>query len=46
MNADCVAGPPLSEPPIGQIVPEGLDLIADCTNRTSARARSRRTVRC
>ena len=34
MNTDCVVGPPLSEPLIGQIVLEGLDLIADCTNRT------------
>ena len=30
---DCVVGPPLSEPLIGQIVLERLDLIADCTNR-------------
>ena len=34
MNTDCIVGPPLSEPLIGQIVLEGLDLIADCTNRT------------
>ena len=34
MNTDCVVGPPLSEPLIGQIVLGGLDLIADCTNRT------------
>ena len=34
MNTDCVVGPPLSEPLIGQIVLEGLDLVADCTNRT------------
>ena len=34
MNTDCVVGPPLSEPLIGQIVLEALDLIADCTNRT------------
>lgn len=34
MNTDCVVGPPLSEPLIGQIVLEGLDLIADCANRT------------
>ena len=34
MNTDCVVGPPLSEPLIGQIVLEGLDLIADCTNQT------------
>ena len=36
MNTDCVVGPPLSEPLIGQIVLEALDLIADCTNRTLA----------
>ena len=34
MNTDCVVGPPLSEPLLGQIVLEALDLIADCTNRT------------
>ena len=34
MPVDCVVGPPLSEPLIGQIVLERLDLIADCTNRT------------
>ena len=34
MNTDCVVGPPLSEPLVGQIVLEALDLIADCTNRT------------
>lgn len=34
MNTDCVVGPPLSEPLIGQIVLEGLDLVADCTNGT------------
>ena len=33
MVTECVVGPPLSEPLIGQIVLEGLDLIADCTNR-------------
>ena len=33
MPLDCVVGPPLSEPLIGQIVLERLDLIADCTNR-------------
>ena len=32
MPVDCVVGPPLSEPLIGQIVLERLDLIADCTN--------------
>ena len=35
-NTDCVVGPPLSEPLIGQIVLEALDLIADCANRTLA----------
>lgn len=34
MHTDCVVGPPLIEPLIGQIVLEALDLIADCTNRT------------
>ena len=34
MNTDCVVGPPLSQPLIGQIVMEALDLVADCTNRT------------
>lgn len=34
MNTDCVVGPPLSQPLVGQIVMEALDLIADCTNRT------------
>ena len=34
MSMDCVVGPPLSEPLIGQVVLETLDLIADCTNRT------------
>ena len=34
MNTDCVVGPPLSEPLLGQIVLEALDLIADCANRT------------
>ena len=34
MSTDCIVGPPLSEPLIGQIVFEALDLIADCTNRT------------
>ena len=33
MPVDCVVGPPLSEPLIGQIVLERLDLLADCTNR-------------
>ena len=34
MNTDCVVGPPLSQPLVGQIVMEALDLVADCTNRT------------
>ena len=34
MNTDCVVGPPNSQPLVGQIVMEGLDLIADCTKRT------------
>ena len=34
MNADCIIGPPQSEPLIGQIVLEAVDLVADCTNRT------------
>ena len=36
MNADCIIGPPSSEPLIGQIVLEALDLIADCGSRTLA----------
>ena len=36
MTADCIVGPPLSEPLIGQIVMEGLDLVSDCANRTLA----------
>jgi len=34
MVMNCIVGPPLSEPLIGQVVLETLDLIADCTNRT------------
>ena len=34
MNADCIVGPPLSEPLIGQIVLEAMDLVADCRNQT------------
>ena len=34
MIAECVVGPPSSEPLIGQIVLEALDLVADCANRT------------
>ena len=36
MNADCIIGPPSSEPLIGQIVLEALDLVADCGSRTLA----------
>ena len=36
MTTDCVVGPPSSEPLIGQIVMEALDLVADCGNRTLA----------
>ncbi len=36
MSTDCAVGPPLSEPLIGQIVLEALDLIADCAMRTLA----------
>jgi len=34
MPTDCVVGPRFSEPLIGQIPLERLDLIADCANRT------------
>lgn len=34
MNTDCVVGPPLCQPLVGQIVMEALDLVADCANRT------------
>ena len=34
MIAECVIGPPSSEPLIGQVVLESLDLVADCANRT------------
>ncbi|MEK9148638.1 MAG: aspartyl protease family protein [Candidatus Desantisbacteria bacterium] len=33
MNTDCIVGPPLSEPLIGQIILEELDLIPDCQNQ-------------
>ena len=33
VSTDCVVGPPLSEPLVGQIVLEALDLVADRTNR-------------
>ena len=36
MIAECVIGPPSSEPLIGQIVLEALDLVADCGNQTLA----------
>ena len=36
MIAECVVGPPASEPLIGQIVLEALDLVADCGSRTLA----------
>lgn len=36
MIADCIIGPPRSEPLIGQIVLAALDLVADCGNRTLA----------
>jgi hypothetical protein len=34
MNTDCVVGPPLSEPLIGQLILEELDLVADCQKQT------------
>ena len=34
MSTDCIVGPPFSEPLIGQIVLERLDLVADCNRRT------------
>ena len=34
MSTDCIVGPPLSEPLIGQIVLAELDLLTDCANRT------------
>ena len=46
MNADCIVGPPLTEPLIGQIVLEALDLVADCGKQTLGPRRSRRTIRC
>ena len=36
MIGECVVGPPASEPLIGQIVLEALDLVADCGRRTLA----------
>ena len=34
MVTECIVGPPLSEPLIGQVVLERLDLIVDCANQT------------
>jgi len=34
MTTECVVGPPLSEPLIGQIILEELDLLADCQRKT------------
>ena len=34
MSTDCIVGPPLSEPLIGQVVLDSLDLIADCAKQT------------
>jgi predicted aspartyl protease len=34
MSSDCIIGPPLSEPLIGQVVLEELDLLTDCVNHT------------
>lgn len=34
MSTDCIVGPPLSEPLLGQVVLEELDLLADCMHRT------------
>ena len=36
MVTDCVIGPPLCEPLIGQLVLERLDLVVDCARRTLA----------
>ena len=36
MIAECVIGPPSSEPLIGQIVLEALDMVADCGKQTLA----------
>jgi len=36
MVTDCVVGPPLCEPLIGQLVLEELDLVVDCNRRTLA----------
>ena len=34
MITECVVGPPLSQPLLGQIVLEALDLVVDCARRT------------
>ncbi|MBU1261589.1 retropepsin-like domain-containing protein, partial [bacterium] len=34
MGTDCIVGPPRSEPLIGQVVLEVLDLIVDCNTKT------------
>ncbi|MBU0899494.1 retroviral-like aspartic protease family protein [bacterium] len=34
MDTDCIVGPPGSEPLVGQIVLEELDLIVDCNKKT------------
>lgn len=33
MSTDAIVGPPLSEPVIGQVIIEVLDLIADCAKQ-------------
>ena len=33
MTTECIVGPPLSEPLLGQSVLERLDLLADCQNQ-------------
>ena len=40
MIAECVIGPPSSEPLIGQIVLEALDLVADCNQTLAPRPES------
>ncbi|MFH1097020.1 MAG: aspartyl protease family protein [Candidatus Desantisbacteria bacterium] len=34
MNTDCIVGPPNSEPLVGQIIMEVMDLIVDCSEQT------------
>ena len=36
-TVDCIVGPPTSEPLLGQLILERLDLIADCTRHQLAR---------